>query len=48
MHYIENILLALGSIRANLLRSLLTLLIIAVGITCLVGILTAIDAICFR
>jgi putative ABC transport system permease protein len=47
MHYIENILLALGSIRANLLRSLLTLLIIAVGITCLVGILTAIDAILF-
>lgn len=47
MHYIENILLALGSIKANLLRSLLTLLIIAVGITCLVGILTAIDAILF-
>jgi putative ABC transport system permease protein len=31
----------------NFLRSLLTLLIIAVGITCLVGILTAIDAILF-
>lgn len=47
MNYLENIKLALGSIRANLLRSLLTLLIIAVGITCLVGILTAIDSILF-
>jgi putative ABC transport system permease protein len=35
------------SIKANFLRSLLTLLIIAIGITCLVGILTAIDAILF-
>jgi putative ABC transport system permease protein len=43
----ENIKEALVSIRANLLRSLLTLMIIAVGITCLVGILTAIDAILF-
>ena len=47
MHYLENIFLALGSIRANFLRSMLTLLIIAVGITCLVGILTAIDSILF-
>jgi len=47
MHYLENIKLALGSIKANLLRSLLTMLIITVGITCLVGILTAIDAILF-
>lgn len=47
MKYIESILLALESIRANLLRSLLTLMIIAVGITCLVGILTAIDSILF-
>ena len=47
MHYLENIFLALGSIKANLLRSMLTLLIIAVGITCLVGILTAIDSILF-
>jgi putative ABC transport system permease protein len=47
MHYIENIKLALGSIKANFLRSLLTMLIITVGITCLVGILTAIDAILF-
>jgi len=35
------------SLRSNFLRSFLTLLIIAVGITCLVGILTAIDAILF-
>jgi putative ABC transport system permease protein len=47
MNNTENIKLALGSIRANLLRSMLTLLIIAVGITCLVGILTAIDSILF-
>ncbi len=47
MNYFESMLLALESIRANLLRSLLTLMIIAVGITCLVGILTAIDSILF-
>lgn len=47
MNNIENFKLALGSIRANLLRSMLTLMIIAVGITCLVGILTAIDSILF-
>jgi putative ABC transport system permease protein len=47
MDYMENVRLALGSIRTNLLRSMLTLLIIAVGITCLVGILTAIDSILF-
>lgn len=39
--------LALHSIKTNLLRSVLTLLIIAVGIACLVGILTAIDSILF-
>jgi len=43
----ENIKVAIGSIRSNFLRALLTLLIIAVGITCLVGILTAIDTILF-
>jgi putative ABC transport system permease protein len=47
MQYGENIKLALGSIRSNLLRTMLTLMIIAVGITCLVGILTAIDSILF-
>lgn len=47
MNFWENIKVALESIRSNFLRSLLTLLIIAVGITCLVGILTAIDTILF-
>lgn len=47
MNYIENVKLALGSIKTNFLRSVLTLLIIAVGIMCLVGILTAIDGILF-
>jgi len=42
---LENVKLALGSIKDNFLRSLLTLLIIAVGISCLVGMLTAIDGI---
>jgi len=44
---IENIKIALGSIKDNLLRSLLTLLIIAVGIACLVGMLTAIDGLLY-
>ena len=39
--------LALESIRTNILRSLLTIMIIAIGITCLVGILTATDTILF-
>lgn len=43
--FIENIRIALESIRTNLLRTILTVLIIAVGITALVGILTAIDSI---
>jgi putative ABC transport system permease protein len=42
---LENIQIAFHSIRSNKLRSILTILIIAVGITALVGILTAIDAI---
>ena len=42
---IENIRIAFQSIRGNLLRSVLTILIIAVGISALVGILTAIDSI---
>lgn len=37
--------MAVGSVRSNLLRTVLTVLIIAVGITALVGILTAIDSI---
>ena len=43
--FVENVKIALQSIRANLLRSILTVLIIAVGITALIGILTAIDSI---
>lgn len=45
--YLENIRLAIGSLRSNLLRSSLTILIITVGITALVGILTAIDTILY-
>lgn len=41
----ENIKISLGSIRAQLLRTTLTVLIISIGIMALVGILTAIDAI---
>lgn len=44
MNIIENIKLALRSIKSNLLRSVLTLMIIAFGIMALVGILTAIDS----
>ena len=41
----ENIKIALQSIKSNLLRTVLTIFIIAIGITSLVGILTAIDSI---
>ncbi|MCX6258468.1 MAG: ABC transporter permease [Bacteroidia bacterium] len=41
----ENVRIAFSSIRSNLLRTILTILIIAIGITALVGILTAIDSI---
>ncbi|MDX1477961.1 MAG: ABC transporter permease [Saprospiraceae bacterium] len=47
MLLMESIRLAINSVRANSLRATLTLLIIAVGITALVGILTAIDALLF-
>lgn len=47
MNITENTKVALGSIKSNFLRALLTLLIIAVGIACLVGMLTAIDTILF-
>ena len=47
MNLVENIRMALRSLKANFLRTFLTLLIIAVGITCLVGILTAIDSFLF-
>ncbi|PKK38510.1 ABC transporter [Siphonobacter sp. SORGH_AS_0500] len=45
MNLLENTREGLRSIRANLLRTVLTSLIIAVGISSLVGILTAIDGI---
>ena len=41
----ENVRIAMKSIRTNLLRTILTVLIIAFGIMALVGILTAIDSI---
>lgn len=41
----ENVNIALRSIQSQLLRTILTILIIAIGITALVGILTAIDSI---
>ena len=47
MNLVENIKEGLRSIKANLLRSVLTALIVAIGITSLVGILTAIDGIEF-
>ena len=47
MLLLENFKMAISSIRANLTRATLTLMIIAVGIICLVGILTAIDTLIF-
>jgi len=47
MKYSEIIKIALRSVRANLLRAILTLMIIAIGIMALVGILTAIDNMVF-
>jgi putative ABC transport system permease protein len=45
MNLIENIKEGLRSVQANLLRSVLTALIVAIGITSLVGALTAVDGI---
>jgi putative ABC transport system permease protein len=45
MNLVENIKEGLRSVQANMLRSVLTALIVAIGITALVGISTAIDAI---
>lgn len=47
MPFSEILRMALQNIRANLLRAVLTLLIIAFGIMALVGILTAIDSIAY-
>ncbi|MEZ4935461.1 MAG: ABC transporter permease [Saprospiraceae bacterium] len=44
MNPLENINIALRSVRSNLLRAILTMIIIAFGIMALVGILTAIDS----
>lgn len=45
MSYSENVKVAMQSVRSNKLRTFLTAIIIAIGITALVGILTSIDAI---
>ncbi|WP_316824618.1 ABC transporter permease [Pedobacter miscanthi] len=45
MNYRENVRLALESIKANRLRTMLTALIIAIGLMALVGILTTLDAV---
>jgi putative ABC transport system permease protein len=45
MNLLENVKEGLRSVQANLLRSVLTALIVAIGITCLVGALTAVDGI---
>lgn len=45
MDLIENIKEGLNSVKANLLRSILTALIVAIGITALVGMLTTVDGI---
>lgn len=47
MQFSENLSQAVQSVRANSLRAILTLLIIAFGIMALVGILTSIDALLF-
>jgi len=47
MRFSEYVRLALNAVKSNLLRSILTLSIIAIGIMALVGILTAVDAIKF-
>jgi len=44
MHLLENIKEAFRSIQSNLLRTVLTALIVSIGLMALVGILTAIDA----
>ncbi|WP_316830982.1 ABC transporter permease [Pedobacter aquatilis] len=45
MNYRENIRLAIQSIKSNRLRTMLTALIIAIGLSALVGILTTLDAV---
>ena len=45
MSLIENFLIAFKSIKENIIRTIITILIITIGISSLVGILTAIDSI---
>lgn len=45
MNYSENVKVAIQSVKGNKLRTFLTAIIIAIGLTALVGILTSIDAI---
>ena len=45
MNLVQNIKEGISAVQANLLRSILTAMIVAIGITSLVGILTAIDGI---
>lgn len=45
MSILENVRIAINSVRSNWVRAILTLLIIAIGIMSLVGILTAVDSI---
>jgi putative ABC transport system permease protein len=45
MSYSENVKVAMQSVKSNKLRTFLTAIIIAIGLTALVGILTSIDAI---
>lgn len=47
MNFLENIKAALRSVKSNMTRAVLTMLIIATGIMALVGILTAIDSIIY-
>ncbi len=42
--YFENIKIAYKSVKSQLLKTIITALIIAIGISCLVGMLTAVDA----
>jgi putative ABC transport system permease protein len=44
MNLIENILEGLRSVKVNLLRSVITALIVTIGITALISVSTAIDA----
>ncbi|MNQ95289.1 hypothetical protein D3C85_1108430 [compost metagenome] len=45
MTYTENVRIAIQSIKSNRLRTMLTALIIAIGLSALVGILTTLEAV---